>query len=263
MEIEHKVISHAGARPQNEDSYMSDVTETGCLFAVADGLGGLPGGQWASSLFCQALKALHSEYIEQLIHNPYQGCPLLIKKAAAMMIEDLKDIDYPHAYTTTALVWLDSEHTVAAHIGDSRIYYFDQTGLKWRSRDHSYAQQLVDAGIITEAEMAHHPSQAYLLRTIGEDEMIEPDVALLPPFKAGHSLLLCTDGFWEWTSIDTMYQLCQADDLEAALKTHVENILEQAEELCDNITVQVIRAHSHSKVKIKATEAEVQVTMVD
>jgi len=53
------------------------------------------------------------------------------------------------------------------HVGDSRLYLFRGRELRVRTRDHSLVQELVEAGQIAEEDMATHPDQNKLLRSIG------------------------------------------------------------------------------------------------
>jgi serine/threonine protein phosphatase PrpC len=175
-----------------------------------------------------------------LTTEPQTACKQLFLQAAQEMITKLQTAGQPMGRTTAAVVWLTDSMTLAAHVGDSRIYYFGKDYI-WRSHDHSYAQLLVDEGQLTEQEMAHHPSQTQLLRSIGADEDPSPDIKELPPLKPNERLVLCTDGFWEYTGTETMETLCRSEDLRHALDKQTAVIKDRAGPVCDNITAIIIR----------------------
>ena len=90
------------------------------------------------------------------------------------------------------------EHSGAAYwlafnIGDSRIYRCADGALTQISVDHSYVQELVDAGELEPAAARHHPRRNVITRAVGVGVQGEPDCWLLPGIE-GDRLLLCSDG---------------------------------------------------------------------
>lgn len=257
--FEYSVNSEKGARAQNEDSYASYTEGGHGLFVVADGLGGLPGGEYASYYFCQALVSHYPNYAPLVHQNPDDGVSQLFQASTKTMLNHLLDAKEPEGRTTAAAVILSPQQTIAAHIGDSRIYHVHEHNVSWRSRDHSYAQYLFEQGVITESQMAHHPTQTQLLRSLGHDEDPEPDIKLLPPLSSSDSFLLCTDGFWEHTSDGDIVRLLDADNLDEALNAQVGQVLHAAGASCDNVTAQAIRVRNSARVNSVAEKLNISI----
>ena len=107
----------------------------------------------------------------------------------------------------STLVLLTIRHGVIqwGHVGDSRLYYFENNRMTERTLDHSVPQMLVNAGEIREKEIRHHPDRNRLLRVMGM-EWDGPQYQLSTEISVGErqSFLLCSDGFWENISENQM-----------------------------------------------------------
>ena len=80
-----------------------------------------------------------------------------------------------------------------AHIGDSRAYLYRGTSLRRLTKDHSWVEEQMRAGTLTEAEARRHPWRNMVTRALsGSDELPIDSTAL--EFEAGDRLLLCSDG---------------------------------------------------------------------
>ena len=67
-----------------------------------------------------------------------------------------------------------------------------------QTADHSVPQALVRAKELTPAEIRHHPDRNRLLRVVGDDKPLRPELPAAPvALQAGDAFLLCSDGFWE------------------------------------------------------------------
>lgn len=159
-------------RETNEDIAYADDT----VLAVADGMGGLPGGTEAAAAAVAAIR---------------DGGGVA---AAATAVSALADGDRRPGTTLTAAVRSGSRIELV-HIGDTRAYLLRNGELFRLTQDHSYVQTLVDAGKIGAGEAIGHPKRPVLVRALGAAGRDEADVsqrALL----AGDRYLLCSDGLW-------------------------------------------------------------------
>jgi serine/threonine protein phosphatase PrpC len=99
-----------------------------------------------------------------------------------------------------------------AHAGDSRMYWLRDGRVHQRTRDHSLVQALVDAGVISEADMQGHPKRSELRSALGipPDQLLvssdEGDDAVQP----GDVFMLCTDGLWEYVDDATLERTLSA-----------------------------------------------------
>ena len=100
----------------------------------------------------------------------------------------------------TTLVALDicRDQIKWAHIGDSRLYYFQNCKLVERTLDHSVPQMLVLAHKLKEKKIRGHEDRNKLLRVIGSPwETKKYDCSEIINKNGFQAFLLCSDGFWE------------------------------------------------------------------
>ena len=97
--------------------------------------------------------------------------------------------------STIVIAWAISRKLYVAWLGDSRAYSFvPEKGIGRMSKDHSYVQQLVDAGKLTDTEAMNHPNSNIITRSLGDNaQKAKADVAEYDLVK-GEVILLCSDG---------------------------------------------------------------------
>jgi serine/threonine protein phosphatase PrpC len=78
--------------------------------------------------------------------------------------------------TTLSAILVKEKKLFVAHVGDSRIYRFRENMLEKLTRDHSEAQNLIDAGTLQEEEADQHPSSHVLTRAVGVAATVTPDL---------------------------------------------------------------------------------------
>lgn len=213
------------------------------LFAVADGLGGYSDGEKASRFFCQGLLKVAETFSLRMGQNPVATCAEWINAAIDEMNGLFQsDRIASKAYTTCAILYIDSCRVITAHCGDSRIYRMNPQQILWRTEDHSVPQQLLSAGKITEEEMGLHPDQNQLTRSINVLKKHRPEIREYPAMQKGETFLLCTDGFWEYAKQSELLQLAQPASGKTALgKLALLSVL-RAHGGSDNVTVQWVRS---------------------
>ncbi|MCP2300396.1 PP2C family protein-serine/threonine phosphatase [Actinokineospora globicatena] len=172
-----------GGRPTNQDA--AHAAEH--LLAVADGVGGAPAGEVASALTIRTV-------VEQHGHSP-EG---MVEVAnAAVLAHGDAEPDTAGMGTTldlAVLVKAGGKWLVrGAHVGDSVTIVQSGADLRVLTRGHTLANDLVDGGHATPDEAARHPQRAALVRAVGLEHAIRPDLWELPATK-GDRYLLCTDG---------------------------------------------------------------------
>ena len=163
------------------------------FFVVADGMGGHAGGDVASGIAVRDLAALDRRFSS-------------VAEARAALVAQLKTINEKLSHvvdsnpelaglgTTVSAMVRVGDRFVVAHIGDSRIYRLSNGELTQVTADHTFVQQLIDAGRITEAEAKDHPRRSVLMRVLGDvDDDPSIDTTDLPAIP-GERWLLCSDG---------------------------------------------------------------------
>ena len=194
MLLKHGVATDTGnVRPQNEDAYVA----SDHLFAVADGMGGHNAGEVASALATTLLleRAVGQTLTPEWFVDAITAINRTIHESAA---ESTERRGMGTTICALALVNPQSETTelqqvALANVGDSRIYLWRAGTFRQLSVDHSYVQELVTEGLITEEEARVHPRRNIVTRALGIDDRVAVDSWLIPLF-AGDRFILCSDG---------------------------------------------------------------------
>ena len=175
----------AGARDTNEDQVL--VAEG--LFAVADGVGGLPAGEVASRLALDTLEAaFRSNFTTQGLTNACQ------EANRAVWLQGRASDDEEGMGTTLVVFAVTADAgPVVVHVGDSRLYRLRGGELDQLTLDHTVVSELVQAGQLSELDGEDHPHRHVLTRAIGVGPEVDLAVAGVS-CQAGDRFLLCTDG---------------------------------------------------------------------
>ena len=125
-----------------------------------------------------------------------------------------------------------------AHVGDSRVYLLHNGALVRLTHDHSYVEELVDAGEITADEARVHPSRSVITRALGSDPDMYADHFTID-VSAEDRVLLCSDG------LSSMIEDSQIEAIAVSSATPqatVDNLVAAAlqEGGHDNVTVVVV-----------------------
>jgi len=80
-----------------------------------------------------------------------------------------------------------------AHVGDSRIYAMRNGSLKQLTHDHSWVEEQVRAGAMTEAAARQHPWRNVVTRALSGGTDPDIDTVEIAPVP-GERFLLCSDG---------------------------------------------------------------------
>jgi protein phosphatase len=179
-------------RPMNQDS----AAVTPRLLAVADGMGGHAHGEVASAVAISALLDLDV----RLRGADLERADLLRELHVA--VDDAvarltgwaqQNPDLRGTGTTLVAMLVDGLRIGLVHIGDSRAYLLRDNELCRLTRDHTLVQAMVDQGRLSAAEAAVHPRRSWLVRTLQEDTVAEPDLSQLDG-RVGDRMLICSDG---------------------------------------------------------------------
>jgi serine/threonine protein phosphatase PrpC len=208
------------------------------LFIVADGMGGHSLGEQASALACK----LAAEYIIRQVCLPLlapssdqSDRPPIneVLETSVHIAHEAVMRQLTEAGTTLTVALLLGDGIYIAHVGDSRAYLGEPSGLQALTRDHSMAARLLEMGQATAEEM--QAQRNILYRALGRGPHIEPDV-VYHSLKQGQYLLLCCDGLWGELSDPEMAEIVNAAPTPDIACQH---LVAQAKEKGgeDNITV--------------------------
>lgn len=184
--------SDIGHRSENQDHSACRHVGDFLVCALADGAGGHQGGEVAAiqavSAFLKAFAQCPTLDARQLLVIAHQANRAVLEAQQAH--PDLADM-----HTTLCVLVLNRKTAQAAwlHVGDSRVYHFNNAAVLSRTKDHSVLQWMQDQH---QAEFSQPRNVLYT--AIGEqEEQLQVDVSLPCTVLPGDWFLLCSDGLWE------------------------------------------------------------------
>jgi len=184
--ITYGAVTHVGqVRTSNEDSLLADNN----VFMVADGMGGHNAGEVASLMAVDHLREAASGIIAET------DLVQALENANEVIYAESMTNHLHHGMGTTlaAMVVLENNNIVVAHVGDSRVYMWHEGALSRLSKDHSYVQELVDEGIVSIEEARTHPRRNIVTRALGIDADVEVEANTFS-VTVGAWYVLCSDG---------------------------------------------------------------------
>ena len=171
-------------RGHNEDSFLLRTP----LFVVSDGMGGHAAGEVASSITVETI----GEKAPGTADDVLLGAAVEAANAAVIKAAE-EGVGKPGMGCTATAVLIEKNHMAVAHVGDSRAYVLHHGTLVRVTHDHSYVEELVDAGEITADEARTHPSRSIITRALGSDPDMYADHFSLE-VNDGDRIILCSDG---------------------------------------------------------------------
>ena len=252
MQVDAAGLSHVGCvRPSNEDHFLicrfgrfletvqtnlpdmagTRFDEQGHGFVVADGMGGSAAGELASSQAIQLLVNLVLYTPDWILRLDDESLADEVLRRASERYRQVNRALSQQAAVAPQLRGFGTTMTLAAsvgadlflaHLGDSRAYLLRRNTLYRLTRDHTIAQRLVDAGVISPEKAATHRLRHVLTAYLGDNaEDVKPDVQRLR-LDDGDRLLLCTDGMTDLVrDEDLALTLARAGEDSAQLCQHL------------------------------------------
>ncbi len=229
-------------REINQDYYyISNSLDEVQLYMLADGMGGYNGGEIASKLAIQSAKS----YIENNFKEIEKDKESIIQLVASSM-EYANMVVYEKSRenqelegmgTTLEVCLIYNNRAFIGHIGDSRIYRIRKEFMRKLTQDHSYVQKLVKDGTITQEQAAHHPQKNMLMKALGCNAFVEPDV-MVKGFLKDDILIMNSDGLSNLVSQEEMFKAAKKN-IEQATKDLVQMANDNGG--YDNITIVIIK----------------------
>ena len=168
--------THAGlVRINNEDAYLS-MPETG-LFALSDGMGGEAAGEIASRYFIDTAQAVSVGENTDSAGKKYARVEKIFGQSNKRILEHAAHNPEDWGMGCTAdILMLYNDRYVIGHVGDSRVYLLRHGALSQLTSDHSLVQLQVDKGLLTPQEAKKHPRKNIILKALGTDASVSPDI---------------------------------------------------------------------------------------
>jgi serine/threonine protein phosphatase PrpC len=265
-QVRFAAATHAGkVRQRNEDHYLvsqvgrwaetvatnlpTDVRpqrseDFGYVLVVADGMGGMTAGQQASRLAILTGIDLVMQSPRWYFHIDQDQASALMDQLGQyfrdidrrLSEKALKDASLYGMGTTLTGAYLVGGNLFVVHVGDSRCYLFREGHLQQLTRDHTLAQELADAGRISQEDASRHRMRNVLTRYIGgSDGNIQAEVHWMP-LVPGDRVMLCSDGLSGMVPDDEIaLHLTEHRDADAACQSLLGAALEAGGR--DNVTL--------------------------
>jgi PPM family protein phosphatase len=228
-------------RSGNEDNYMM-LSDHG-LFIVADGMGGHAAGEVASEMAVRitsqsigSLRGTSDEEAGDRIRNAIRAAN------DAIFERTLSEHDKRGMGTTVTVLALLPDRYLIGQVGDSRAYLFREGEVHQLTKDHSYVQEQVDAGLLTPDQARVHPYSNVITRCVGAGIDVVPDI-YFGSLEKGDVLLLASDGLTGMLEDEQLVDILGSSD---GPQAWVDQMVAEANRRggLDNITAIVIRIDS-------------------
>lgn len=253
--------SHAATHPgltgkTNEDRFLvtsfkpaSKPKIPSTLLVLCDGIGGHRAGDVAAEM---GVSLITEKIIAGDVRQPIKTIEVaVIQTSDAIYHASLSEKDRSGMGATVALAWVIGNKLYTANLGDTRIYLWRDNYLVQLSTDHTWVQEALDAGLISDkASSAQHANAHVIRRYLGSRKPPEPDFRLWffdkeqdvdaiknqgLRFKPGDILLLCSDGLTDLVTDEEIQSVLGGTSIEQAPEVLIEMANRRAGH--DNITV--------------------------
>jgi len=181
-------------RSGNEDNFFAEADELRGVFIVADGMGGHAAGEVASEMAVQivARHLLPLEHIRD--SNADETMTVALRDANCAIYERmLAEVDKQGMGTTASVIVVSGGQYLIGQVGDSRVYVLRDGALRQITKDHSYVQEQVDAGLLTPEQARYHPYSNVITRCVGANESVDVDL-FRGEVMPGDVYLIASDG---------------------------------------------------------------------
>ena len=241
-------------------------SETFNLGVVADGVGGQTAGEVASHLTVTTIQ----EYFDKLpllddINKHLEQSILVANEAVYTASQE--NSEYEGMSTTVAMAAIFDNRLYTAYVGDSRLYLLRDGRLIQISVDHTWAQEAIEAGLLTPEEAKTHPNRNVIRRHLGGGLSVQVDHRLVlepglspsgaeanqgTPVGASDTILICSDGLTDMIGDDSVHE---------SLHNHFYDLPTASSELIDkanaaggrdNITVVILQIPGNAPAAIVA-----------
>src|SRR6201993_1369705 len=247
------VIQAAGStdiglvRKNNEDNYGYDLQHG--IFVVCDGMGGQQAGETASKIAVDTVLDYfrRSRDIAPVNGASFEGVsPRAVALGTAIQLANqaihesgASNLHHAGMGSTIVAVAVEGNLFSIANLGDSRIYLIRKNKVRQLTSDHSLVMEQVRRGLMTLEEAGRSKMQNVIVRALGTDDTVEPDLAD-HEFSPEDVLLLCSDGLSRYVKEDKIAEAANQDSLDKACSDLIEAAKAGGSD--DNITCLLIRA---------------------
>jgi protein phosphatase len=197
-------LSEKGRCTINEDTLL---LVTGQMYLICDGVGGNANGQVASKLVADALFSYYE-------NNPdFELSTALIFVEKVLSQYKKKSPSKTLMASTLALTQIKHSSILIAWIGDSTVYQIRSGHLKYKTKGHTWVNEAIEKGELTELEQYFHPNKNEVTRLIkGTQQPSQFDCQLVTDLEENDYFLLISDGVLEAFIEDDLIELFNSNN---------------------------------------------------
>jgi serine/threonine protein phosphatase PrpC len=200
-------------RTNNEDNFGFDARYG--IFIVCDGMGGAAAGEVASKMSVDAVLTYFREGSKNgnfpSVGHTFEGVSERANAlASAIQLANTAvfEMGSKHAAqrgmgSTIVAVLAKGNFFSIGHVGDSRIYLLRHGNIQQLTNDHSLVMEQVRRGLITREQAERSEMANIIIKALGSEESVKPDVDDLIALP-GDILLLASDGLTKHVKDDWM-----------------------------------------------------------
>lgn len=217
MQLRHAADTDVGrARDHNEDTFAIEAQpehpEAGRLFVVCDGMGGYASGEVASDMAAETI-------VERYYAQASEPGPAL-RAAFTEANQRIYSRGRGKMGTTGVAALFLADAVLLANVGDSRAYLLRNGQPRQLTRDHSFVEEQVSAGVITANQARESSYRNIITRALGHRPDVEVDL-YTERLKTGDRVLLCSDGLHGQVTAEEIGEIAGTQGLEAAVSALV------------------------------------------
>jgi PPM family protein phosphatase len=234
------MLSDVGNKRSNNEDFVDkyqpddslELQQSGCIYIVADGVGGAAKGEIASQY---AVRKLIYEYYLFPDQSPAERLKRLIREIGNEIFQFSQDSSRVTQMATTmvAAVILGDKLTVA-NVGDSRAYVMRNGNVKQITRDHNFVGEMMRDGHLTEEEALVSKAKNKLTRSLGGEQDVSVDVFEYQ-LQEGDRILLCSDGLTRYSLSTDISELAAKGPINKGVENCINFALKKGG--ADNVSV--------------------------
>jgi protein phosphatase len=212
LRLESCILTDAGRRRTTNDDYATAYVpddprvrlDEGCLYLVADGLGGQASGEESSRYAAERVLA---DYYELRDSPPGERLRQVLRAVGNELYAMSRSGGPAGGITTLVAAVVLQDSLTIANVGDSRAYLIHDGQAQQITRDHNQASELLRMDALSVGEVESAGGQNRLTRSLGGQRDVEVDVFADIPLYPGDVLLLCSDGLTRYADDEQIARL--------------------------------------------------------
>ncbi|MGQ8367220.1 PP2C family protein-serine/threonine phosphatase [Glaciecola sp. 1036] len=231
-------------RKVNEDALLDGSDY--CLWCVADGMGGHEKGDLASSRITEHLFSLVKQVNSELNLQLIERCVQEINFELIQLAERQQSV----VGSTVAILFIQDQKAHCIWAGDSRIYRIRNNQLLRLTRDHSQVEDMIDAGLISQAEAETHPKANVITRAVGAHDQLQLEICSYD-IEKNDQFILCSDGLNKVMTDKELSTFVQQSTFEEVAEDLIDIALQRNAR--DNVTVLVVKHKLNNENSLRST----------